>query len=38
MAASIIATELDPLRRGEGHDPDVLRSQAEEVLAPFART
>jgi hypothetical protein len=38
MAASLIVTELDPLRRGEGHDPDALRSQAEEVLAPYART
>ncbi|BFP50025.1 hypothetical protein KCMC57_63930 (plasmid) [Kitasatospora sp. CMC57] len=38
MAASIIATEIDPMRRGEGHDPDALRAQAEEVLAPYART
>jgi len=38
MTASLIATELDPMRRGEGHDPDALRSQAEEVLAPYART
>lgn len=38
MAASLIVTELDPTRRGDGHDPDALRSQAEEVLAPYART
>lgn len=38
MAASVIATELDPMRRGEGHNPDELRSQAEEILTPFART
>lgn len=37
MAASIAATELDPLGQSHGHDPDMLRIKAEEILTPYVR-
>lgn len=36
MAASIAVNELDPAR-SHGHDPDMLRAQAEEILTPYVR-
>ncbi|MEY9937297.1 hypothetical protein [Streptacidiphilus sp. MAP5-3] len=37
MAASIAATELDPLLQQHGHDPDFLRSKAEDILERYVR-
>jgi hypothetical protein len=36
MAASIAVRELDPLQNG-GHDPDLLRTDALDALAPYVR-
>ncbi|MFB9925999.1 hypothetical protein ACFORO_12530 [Amycolatopsis halotolerans] len=36
MAASIAVRELDPTQQG-GHDPDLLRTDALDCLAPFVR-
>jgi len=37
MLASLAVTELDPLGQNHGHDPDMLRSMAEEILTPYVR-
>lgn len=37
MLASILVTELDPAGQTHGHDPDVLREKAEEILTPYVR-
>lgn len=37
MAASIAVTELDPVGQTHGHDPDMLRTKAEEILTPYVR-
>ena len=36
MAASIAVRELDPVQSG-GHDPDLLRTDALDALAPYVR-
>lgn len=36
MAASIAVTELDPV--SQSHDPDYLRSRAEDILSAYMRT
>jgi hypothetical protein len=36
MAASIAVRELDPVQHG-GHDPDLLRTDALDALAPYVR-
>jgi hypothetical protein len=36
MAASIAVRELDPMQSG-GHDPDLLRTDALDALAPYVR-
>lgn len=38
MAASIAVKQLDPDARESGHDPNVLRAEAMEMLAPYVRT
>lgn len=37
MLASLVVDELDPTGRQHGHDPDVLRTKAEEILTPYMR-
>lgn len=37
-AAAIVVDELDPLARRSGHEPDVLRAKAEELLVPYMRS
>lgn len=37
MAASIAVKELDPVDGRSGHDPDALRADALEMLAPYTR-
>jgi len=37
MAASIAVKQLDPDSRESGHDPNVLRAEAMEMLAPYVR-
>jgi hypothetical protein len=37
MAASMAVKQLDPVDGRSGHDPDALRSDALEMLAPFTR-
>jgi hypothetical protein len=37
MAASIAVKQLDPDARESGHDPNVLRAEAMEMLAPYVR-
>jgi hypothetical protein len=37
MVASIAVTELDPEGQQHGHDPDVLRAKAEEILDRYVR-
>lgn len=37
MAASTIVKQLDPVDGRSGHDPDALRAEAMEMLAPFVR-
>lgn len=37
MAASMAVKQLDPVDGRSGHDPDALRSDALEMLAPYTR-
>jgi hypothetical protein len=37
MAASIAVKQLDPVDGRSGHDPDALRAEAMEMLAPYVR-
>jgi hypothetical protein len=37
MAASIAVKQLDPIDGRSGHDPDALRAEAMEMLAPYVR-
>lgn len=37
MAASIVLKQLDPAQSHHGHDPDALRLDALELLAPYTR-
>lgn len=37
MVGSIAATELDPNGQAHGHDPDLLRAKAEEILTDYVR-
>lgn len=37
MAASLVVKRLDPLQRQSGHDSDVLRGEAMELLANYVR-
>lgn len=37
MAASIAVKQLDPDARESGHDPNALRAEAMEILAPYVR-
>lgn len=37
LAASIAVKELDPVDGRSGHDPDALRTEAIEMLAPYVR-
>ena len=38
MAASIAVTELDPMLQSHGHDPDLLRGRAVDILDAFMRS
>lgn len=37
MAAFLAVTELDPVGQQHGHDPDMLRGLAEDILRPYVR-